>query len=394
MPDPAALDWRRAPSGLFRAEAGGRLLEANERFGMLLGYSVEEVRGLRLDDLLATPSRVMFQVSVLPKLQLDAPMDEVRLTFVSKSGGQVPMLLSVRADAGGTIEAACLPVPRLDAFHAGILRSKESAEEALESDAVVRSLREDLERQAIALDQKVRALEAAGQDLEQLGGALYHRLREPVRKISLLTDLLANGPGAEAEDTRRMAGGIKSSVKNLGRLLGLLQDYLSLMAPGERASEVDLRACALAAADRARGEHPNAKLAFSCGPLPAVEGSRAQLETLFFALIDNAVRYHREEAAPEASVTGEVVQHNAFGPGSGRYRYADFARLVFQDNSRGLKPTPSLFHIFSRPEPGHPGLGAGLARCRRIVDNHYGYIRLDDSAETGARFVILLPLRQ
>jgi sigma-B regulation protein RsbU (phosphoserine phosphatase) len=395
MRDPAALDWRRAPSGLFRADAGGEVLEANDRFAELLGRPAGQLRGLRLDDLLAPPSRVVLEVSVRPKLRPHAPMDEIRLTFVSKSGQQVPMLLSIRVDANGTLEAACLPVPSLDAFHADIMRAKESAEAALKGDAAVRSLQEDFERQSVELDRKVRALEAAGQDLEQLGGALYHSLREPVRKISLLTDLLANGPGAEAETTRHMAVGIKGSVKNLASLLGLLQGYLSLIAPAERALEVDLRACASAAAERARGEHPDAGLVFRCGPLPAVEGARAQLEMLFFDLIDNAVRYRREGgAAPEVSLTGEVVQHNAFRPESGRYRYADFARLVFQDNSRGLKPTPSLFHIFSRPEPGHAGLGAGLARCRRIVDNHFGYIRLDDSDDAGARFVILLPLRQ
>lgn len=394
MSDPSALAWRRAPGGLFRAEADGRLSDANDRFGELLGCSAAELRGLPLDNLLAAPSRVMFQVGVLPKLQLGALVDEVRMTFVSRSGQPVPMLVSVRAGRGGTIEAACLPVPNLDASHAELQRLKESAEAALKGDAAVRSLQESVERQAIELDRKVRALGAAGQDIEQLGGALYHSLREPVRKISLLTDLLASGAGAAAEDTRRMAGGIKSSVENLARLLALLQDYLSLLAPAERALGVDLRACALAAADRARREHPEAGFVFRCAPLPAVEGSRAQLEMLFFALIDNTVRYRLEGSTPEASVNGEVVQYNVFRPESGRYRYADFARLVFQDNSRGLKPTPSLFHIFSRPEPGHLGLGTGLARCRRIVDNHYGQIRLDDSAENGTRFVILLPARQ
>lgn len=105
-------DWQLAPCGLVRVDAWGYVAFANERFGAMLGRPPAALAGLPFQSLLSSPSRVVFEVNIVPVLQLAGSFDGARVALLHASGRQVDVLLNVRAGPdAGWLEGACVPAP-------------------------------------------------------------------------------------------------------------------------------------------------------------------------------------------------------------------------------------------------------------------------------------------
>ncbi|HEU0010707.1 MAG TPA: ATP-binding protein, partial [Verrucomicrobiae bacterium] len=109
------------------------------------------------------------------------------------------------------------------------------------------------------------------------------------------------------------------------------------------------------------------------------------VEQILFNLVDNACKY----AAPTASE--KLIHLEALPDGK-------FAMLRVRDHGQGisLEGAKRLFQPFSKSahEAAHsaPGVGLGLALCRRLSRSMGGDLRLDTLVKDGACFVLMLPL--
>ena len=45
------------------------------------------------------------------------------------------------------------------------------------------------------------------------------------------------------------------------------------------------------------------------------------------------------------------------------------------------------------PASDYQGTGIGLAICKKIVDNHNGFIKAESQLNKGAKFIVTLPLK-
>ena len=111
------------------------------------------------------------------------------------------------------------------------------------------------------------------------------------------------------------------------------------------------------------------------------------VEQILFNLVDNACKY----AAPGAA---EKIIHLEALPGG------KFAMLRVRDHGQGISEqgARTLFQPFSKSahEAAHsaPGVGLGLALCRRLSRSMGGDLRLDLLVKGGACFVLTLPIIQ
>lgn len=121
--------------------------------------------------------------------------------------------------------------------------------------------------------------------------------------------------------------------------------------------------------------HPSAEPCF-------VDGDAFQLSTVFYNLIDNAIKYAGAGLILQISCecnAGQII-------------------LSFKDNGPGIDPIyqTNIFERFYRiPTKGDvhniKGSGLGLHYVKQLVEKHGGSIKLKSEAGNGANFIIILP---
>ncbi len=224
--------------------------------------------------------------------------------------------------------------------------------------------------QATARAEEAERLAALG----RIAAALAHEIRNPLGSIAGSIELLRTGGTLSAQD-QELCGII---TRETARLNDLINDMLDLSRPRTPAkSRFDIAALArdvvALAAQSGRGSDVSVRYD---GPAVAlVEADPAQLRQVLWNLLRNAV---------QASTAGEevVVRLDAAGP-----RIA----LSISDNGPGVpaEARDRLFDAFFTTR-SH-GVGIGLAVVKRILDDHGFTIEVENGAERGTTFRVLIP---
>ena len=75
-----------------------------------------------------------------------------------------------------------------------------------------------------------------------------------------------------------------------------------------------------------------------------------------------------------------------------------YVKIEIEDQGIGFDQEFSerIFQIFQRlnGKSEYTGSGVGLAICKKIVDNHHGFIFARGIINAGAKFTVLLPQKQ
>jgi two-component system, sensor histidine kinase and response regulator len=115
--------------------------------------------------------------------------------------------------------------------------------------------------------------------------------------------------------------------------------------------------------------------------LPTIEVDAIHLAEALSQLIDNAVRY----SLPNGTVTIET-----------NYQ-AEWLTIAIADTGIGIsdEALPRIFERFYRYDEAHstPGFGLGLSIAQKIIELHGGRIEVQSEAGKGSRFVIYLPIQ-
>lgn len=127
--------------------------------------------------------------------------------------------------------------------------------------------------------------------------------------------------------------------------------------------------------------------------LPTIEAIPGQMHQLFQNLISNALKFTTNRR-PIVTIEGSSLnpaQKAEFGI-SGN----DYVLICIRDNGIGFEPQyrEKIFGMFQRlhGRNQYEGTGIGLTICRRIVDNHQGFLTAEGQPGEGALFQIVLPI--
>lgn len=218
-------------------------------------------------------------------------------------------------------------------------------------------------------------------DLEQFAFSASHDLQEPIRNISIYSQLLElryrnQFDGEALEFLRYMREGAK-------RMETLVRDLLSYTQIGKleaTCEETDAnKALSMALADLGQAV---SGANITSESLPTVSIHAAHLQQLFQNLIGNALKYHKPNTPPVIHVAAE--QQNK--------------QWIFsiRDNGIGIAPEyqEKIFGLFKRlhTKDEYSGTGIGLAICQRIIDRYHGRIWVDSVVGDGSTFRFALPL--
>jgi PAS domain S-box-containing protein len=255
----------------------------------------------------------------------------------------------------------------------------------------------DLTQKKIA-DDKLAAysaeLEMQNSELEQFAYVASHDLQEPLRKIQTFSELIRKNIHDEDFVTRYF-GKLDLSARRMSDLIKSLLNYSRLSQGKENISKgkVDLNILMneIKQDFELLIEERNATI--SCGLLPVVFGDHVQLGQLFSNLISNSLKY--TVANPVIDINASLVLKAQIPNAPKSLREKDYFQISFRDNGIGFEEQYSklIFSLFQRlhGKQEYAGAGIGLALCKKIVENHNGYISGEGEPGKGATFHVYLP---
>ncbi|MGF1544157.1 MAG: ATP-binding protein [Parvularculaceae bacterium] len=246
---------------------------------------------------------------------------------------------------------------------------------------------ENAERAAAVqnLRERSRQLAISNRDLEQFASVVAHDLRAPLRHINQFSEFLRDEvAGLKSRDADVYLKMIAEGADAMSDMIEGLLDYARLDRAPREFRALDPAACARKAAEYLQSEVDAAGATLRIDELPSIVGDETLIIRLFQNMIGNSLKYRRADATLAIVIRSEAKRDDAV------------ARISVADNGIGVKKTHAekIFKLFQRlhSEDEIPGLGVGLATCRRICELHNGEIELDRAYEFGAKFLISLPI--
>ena len=234
-----------------------------------------------------------------------------------------------------------------------------------------------------ALERRAKELGRSNAELEQFASIASHDLKEPLRKMQTLTELLARKEGERLSDEGRdYMARIDAAGDRMQSLIDDLLRFSRVATQGQPFEPVDLTDVANKAVFDLEAPIEESGATVEVDDLPTVAADPLQMRQLLQNLISNAIKFRREGVPPEIRVEGQT---------RGR-----FAELSVADNGIGFEPkyNARIFRVFERlhGRGSYPGTGIGLALCRKIVDRHGGTITAGSVPGEGSTFTITLPI--
>ena len=324
----------------------------NDLIGQPIGLVMVEEENAR-DQL--QEEGLVFKGATLRKLVEEGTLYNQEVTYRAKEGWQIPMLFS------GSIMY-----------------------DEVQGMVVVTIAKDITERKRIEeeLGRQTQELHRSNKELEQFAYVASHDLREPIRKVSSFTQLLAQRyQGRLDASADKFIGYI---VDGASRMEKLIDDLLTYSRVGRRdilMEETDLSTImSRVVIDLEKAiKETHAQVTFD--PLPTVMANPTQMGQLLQNLVANAIKFHG--AAPPQVHLSAQPQGNEW-------------RLTVRDNGIGIEPqyAERIFVMFQRlhSRQEYPGTGIGLAVCKKIVERHGGRIWVESELGKGAAFHFTLPL--
>lgn len=250
------------------------------------------------------------------------------------------------------------------------------------------------------LSNKNQELEAKNQQLEKTNEELFsfnyitsHDLREPLRKIKTFNSLIVQDSNLST-DSRYYIDRVYKITNHMQSLLDDLLAYSTITSEERKQVPIDLNDLMKEVKENIAELIDENAAHITCENLLSVRGVHFQLEHLFENLISNSIKYKQPGLTPEISISARKIRSNEL-PSQTHSSYSSFIRIDISDNGSGFdqKYADKAFELFQRlhEKTENSGTGIGLAICRKVVNNHDGFISVNSEINKGTTFSIYLP---
>ena len=242
--------------------------------------------------------------------------------------------------------------------------------------------------------ENIDRLESANKELDNFAYMASHDLQEPLRKIRIFCDRLVNKYlNALDDDGKENIEKIQNACERMQSLIQDILTFSKLTMDGKRFVQSDLNVLIKDVLTEMEGAMLEKKAKITVDLLPSIQANPGLIRPLFFNLIGNALKYSKKGEAPVIKIRSEMVNGDGLKNDKNKY-----CRIIIEDNGIGFDQeyAEQIFGMFKRlhHKSEYAGTGIGLAICKKIVEEHNGFIAAHSKKNNGATFIISLPIAQ
>ncbi len=247
----------------------------------------------------------------------------------------------------------------------------------------------------IELQERNNELEKSNKELASFNHVASHDLQEPLRKIQTFISRISDADKAAMSDSaKEYILKIETSAKRMRVLIDDLLLFSKTNTTKKEFIKSDLNELLENAKSELAVIIDEKKGSIKVDKLPKLQVIPYQIEQLFINLIGNSLKYSQPGTAPQININCDKILSNEY-PELIDLPFKKFYKITFTDNGLGFDPQfkDNIFVLFQRlhSKTDYPGTGIGLAICKKIVENHKGYITADSEPGKGSIFTVFLP---
>jgi signal transduction histidine kinase len=247
----------------------------------------------------------------------------------------------------------------------------------------------------IELNEKNEQLQKQNNELTLFSYAVSHDLQEPLRKIEFFTSRILEDENNLSDKGKDYFQRMRLTAVRMKQLIENLLSYSIVEGNKKPPEKTDLNLILqqvkmdLAESIQLSGTH------IESGPLPVIKGIPFQLHELFINIIGNSIKFRKQgeglhirieckKLKRPVNVTNEPSNDN------------EYYHLTFTDNGIGFEQEYSntIFELLQKlhGQNEYGGTGIGLAICKKVVENHKGFISADAAPGKGCTIHVYLPV--
>lgn len=350
---------------LMTTDARGVITDVNRATERISGYSRDELIGQPFRQFFTDPERAQAGIQ---QVRTEGGVSNYDLTVATKDGREIPISYNatvLRGPRGGI--TGVLGSAR------DITKSKQ-AEEKLQ--AAHKELKESQER--VIQSAKMSAVGT-------LVAGVAHELNNPMMGILNFAQYCLKHT-SEDDRIHSVVGDIEREAK---RCADIVQNLLTFSHSEEGGDAGYQKESVSVIFDRVfkllpyRFEEQNVDLTYhTAEDTPKIWMKPNNIQQVFFNLILNALDAIEESEKKEIHVD--------------IHPEGEFVRVTIADSGPGIAPEhlPKIFDPFFTTKPTGEGTGLGLSTSQSIVHEHGGEITCESEPGAGAKFSVLLPVKQ
>jgi light-regulated signal transduction histidine kinase (bacteriophytochrome) len=243
--------------------------------------------------------------------------------------------------------------------------------------------------------ENIASLESANKDLDRFAFMASHDLQEPLRKIRTFSDrLYVKYKEVLDDDGKANLHRIQKAAERMQNLITDILTFSKISSEKVEFIDSDLNKIVSEVIVDMDEEVRAKEAKILVSTLPVLQVNPGLIKPLFQNLIGNALKYSKKNMAPSISIKADiglrsVTKHDEF---SKRY-----CRIFIEDNGIGFdqRYAEEIFGMFKRLHRNSEfeGTGIGLALCKKIVEQHNGFISARSKVGEGSTFIISLPVQ-
>jgi two-component system, sensor histidine kinase len=249
---------------------------------------------------------------------------------------------------------------------------------------------------AMSVNEMTQQLVRSNLELGQFAHVASHDLQEPLRKIQSFGERITAKDGDKlSAETKDYFLRMKNAANRMQVLIDNLLSYSRINKSEINLQKVDLNQLLSRTKEELQDVIEEKKALIMHDRLPVLMVTEFQFQQLFSNLLSNSIKYQVAGKIPEVKITYEKIRAQSDGAVDAVNGQVGFHKICVTDNGIGFEQeyAERIFGLFQRlhGRSEYTGTGIGLTICRKIVQNHNGFITATGKPGQGSTFEILVP---